>query len=107
MSDINLSILNQDTTWTDASGTVHQIADMEPRYCRNVVAFLERRVDQIAILRSLSMTRTRLPDEDTQAYLDVTGSIDREYERMADDPLAWLNDQPLLKALRVRATQGD
>jgi len=53
------------------------------------------------------MTRTRLPDEDTQAYLDVTGSIDREYERMADDPLAWLNDQPLLKALRVRATQGD
>ena len=107
MSNIDLSVLSQGTTWTDATGAVHQIADMEPPYCRNVVAFLERRVDEITFALGLSMARTCLPDEDTQAYLDVTASIDREYERMADNPLAWLNDQPLLKALRVRAAQGD
>ena len=38
-----------------------------------------------------------------QAYLDVTDSIDREQERMAADPLAWLHDTPLIKALCERA----
>lgn len=107
MSEIDLPVINQGETWTDASGITHQIADMEPRYCRNVIAFLQRRVDEITWVVGLSMARTRLPDEDTQAYLDVTASIDREYDRMADDPIAWLNDKPLIKALQQRADQGD
>lgn len=107
MSEIDLSVINQGETWTDANGDTHQIADMEPRYCRNVIAFLQRRVDEITWVVGLSMARTRLPDEDTQAYLDVTASIDREYDRMHDDPIAWLNDKPLIKALQQRANQGD
>lgn len=107
MSHIDLSVLNQDETWTDATGTVHQIADMEARYCRNVIAFLQRRVDEITWVVGLSIARAGLPDEHTQAYLDVTESIDREYDRIHDDPLAWLNDKPLIKALQQRAEQGD
>lgn len=107
MSELDLSVLNQGETWTDATGAVHQIAAMEPRYCRNVIAFLQRRVDEITWVVGLSLARTQLPDEATQAYLAVTASIDREYERMGADPLAWLNDKPLIKALQQRANQGD
>lgn len=107
MSSLDPSVLNQTETWTDATGAVHQVACMEPRYCRNVIAFLQRRVDEIAFTVGLSMARIGLPDEDTQAYLAVTASIDREYDRMTDDPIAWLNDKPLIKALQQRADQGE
>lgn len=107
MSDIDLDDLDQGETWTDAAGVVHRIANMEPRYCLNVVAFLRRRVDEITFTVGFSLARIGLPDEATQAYLSVTSAIDAEYERMTADPIGWLNDKPLIKALRQRAEQGD
>lgn len=107
MSDISIDVLNQGETWTDAAGTVHRIADMEAQYCRNVIAFLERRIDEITWVAGLSLAHSCLPVEDTQAYLSVTAAIDEEIERMHTDPLAWLANKPLIKALRQRAEQED
>lgn len=107
MSDISLSVLDQGETWTDATGTTHRIAEMEARYCRNIVAFLQRQVDQITWVAGLAIVGVGLPDEHTDAYLSVTAGIDAELERMHSDPAAWLNDKPLIKALLARAGQGD
>lgn len=107
MTEIPLTVLDQDETWIDAAGTVHQIADMDASYCRNVIAFLQRRADEIAVVRGLTLANCRLPDEDSAAYLIVTESIDRETELLFADPAAWLNAKQLIKALRKRAQQGD
>jgi hypothetical protein len=107
VNDIDLSVLDQAETWTDALGIEHRIADMEARYCRNVIAFLQRRADEITLVVGLSLCNVRLPDEATQAYLSVTAGIDAEIERMSADPVAWLNTKPLIKALQRRADKGD
>jgi hypothetical protein len=80
---------------------------MAPGYCRNVVAFLQRRVDEITLAAVVRLISTRLPDEATQAYLIVTESLDSELRRLGADPLGWLNDKPLIKALQQRAAKGD
>jgi hypothetical protein len=105
MPDILLEVLDQDQTWTDVHGTVHQISDMEPRYCRNVAAFLRRRADEIGEVRMWTMTCISLPDECSQAYLSVTDDIDREMARITSDPVSWLNQQPLLVALERRGNE--
>ncbi|MEV7470441.1 hypothetical protein AB0O20_28650 [Streptomyces kronopolitis] len=100
-------ILQQAETWTDRNGIEHRLDDMEPRYCGNVVAFLHRQAEQIAFHVALGLATCSLPDEDTQAYLSVTASIDEETDRIMRDPAAWLLDTPLIKALLKRAGQGD
>jgi uncharacterized protein HemY len=103
VNEIKLDVLDQTETWTDATGAVHQLSEMEARYCRNVVAFLERHAPELAELSALQLLRCSLPDEATQAYLSVTESLDNELRRLAGDPVGWLNNKPLLKALRARA----
>jgi uncharacterized protein YaeQ len=107
VSDIDLAVLDQDETWTDAAGTVHRISDMEARYCRNVIAFLRRRAEEIAFVRGETLCDVRLPDQDTHAYDAVAASLDEELRRLATDPVGWLNARPLIKALQQQADKGD
>lgn len=106
MNEIQLDVLDQAETWTDATGVEHRLAEMEARYCSNVAAFLERRALELAELAALQLLRISLPDEATQAYLSVTKSLDDELDRLAADPVGWLNEKPLLRALRARANEG-
>jgi hypothetical protein len=102
VSDIDIHVIDQAETWTDINGIEHRLADMEPRYCRNVAAFLMRRADEIAFRYGLMLARVPLPDMDTVAFDIVDADIGRETELFVD-PAAWLADKPLLKALRERA----
>jgi hypothetical protein len=96
-------LLNQSEVWTDRHGVDHRLADMEPRYCQNVVGFLLRQADQVAFYVGFALASVGLPDEDTQAYLHVTAEIDAETERMLTSPSGWLIEKPLIKALLQRA----
>ncbi|WP_030798880.1 hypothetical protein [Streptomyces sp. NRRL S-337] len=100
-------LLQQAEIWTDRHGVEHRLDEMEPRYCGNVAAFLLRQADQIAFHVALGLARCSLPDENTQAYLSVTASIDEETDRIMRDPSAWLLTTPLITALLKRAEQGD
>lgn len=106
MNEIRLDVLDQVETWTDATGVEHRLAEMDASYCRNVAAFLERRAPELTDLAALQLLRASLPGEATQAYLSVTKSLDDELDRLASDPVGWLNDKPLLRALRARANEG-
>lgn len=98
--------LYDDETWTDASGREHRIADMEIRYCRNVVAFLERRAVALAQASALDVFHMPLPAEDTAAFDAVWSDLEREWDMQDHNPVGWLNEKPLLKALRYRF-EGD
>lgn len=101
-----LESLDQDEFWTDGQGHTHRIAQMEPRYCRNVIAFLQRRADELADAYGLLLMTIGLPGESTQAYLSVTDGISAEMEVMAD-PIGWLNEKPLLQALQHQVGQDE
>ncbi|GAA2842553.1 hypothetical protein ACFQ0M_48325 [Kitasatospora aburaviensis] len=96
-------LLEQEVWWVDRMGIRHRIADMEPRYCRNVIAFLQRQADDIADTYAYNLTAVGLPPEDTQAWDDVNDAISDELCASAADPVAWLNAKPLLVALRRQA----
>lgn len=98
--------LYQDEVWTDAAGRELRIVDMEISYCRNVVAWLERRAPHIALRAGFAQASGPLPDEDTAAYDLVSEVLDREWQQQSDDPVGWLNDTPLVRALRYRF-EGD
>ncbi|MBX7464893.1 hypothetical protein [Streptomyces sp. NPDC057910] len=100
-------LLHQADVWTDRHGVTHRITDMEPRYCGNVVGFLMRQADQVAFQLTFRATLMRLPDEDTQAFLDVSEYLDAELDRILAAPGAWLIDTPLVRALLARAEQGE
>lgn len=95
-------LLDQSVIWTDKEGVDHDIEQMSGRYALNVYNWLKSRAMQIGFHYGIHLAGTRLPDEDTVAYLHVTEAIDREQERIADNPEAWIKDKPLMRALIAR-----
>lgn len=96
-------LLDQAEIWIDGSGDEHEIAEMEPRYCANVVRFLARLAPQLAAADSLAMLSVRMPGAHTQAFDEVACDMADGFQRKATDPIGWLNDTPLMVALRARA----
>lgn len=102
MDTMSLSVLDQQDTWTDREGVQHRIADMEPRYCRNVYGFLMRQADALAGAYGWYLCSTPMPDADTAAFDHVMDAFDHEMDQMRAHPEAWLSGKPLLRALRAR-----
>jgi hypothetical protein len=98
-------LLDQDEVWVDAKGVAHQITEMEPGYCRNVIRFLEQRAEAIAHQIAAYTASVPLPPIDTVAYDDVSTSIAADTAAAMRNPLAWLAQAPLLVALRQRADE--
>lgn len=96
------ALFQQGEVWVDRADVEHRIAEMEPGYCRNVISFLHRRAQRIAMLAWIGYASVELPDEDTVAHMRVTGEMDR----MVTDPVGWLDTLPLLEALARRAAEG-
>lgn len=95
-------LLDQGERWVDKNEVTHEIATMDGRYALNVYNWLKSRAMQIGFHYALNLAGTRLPDEDTVAYLHVTDAIDREQHRISEDPEGWLKDKPLMRALIAR-----
>lgn len=100
-----VDLLDQEEIWVDRAGVEHEIAEMEPRYCANVVRFLLRQAEAIAHADSMAILSVRMPDFDTIAYDDVMSGIGVD-EAAKADPVRWLQDKPLLRALRARLSGG-
>ncbi|MFE2723861.1 hypothetical protein [Kitasatospora sp. NPDC059327] len=100
-------VLDQETWWVDRHGDRHRITEMELRYCRNIIAFLERQAEDIADVYAYNLTIVGLPPEHTHAWDEVNDSIGSEMAAMGRDPLRWLRSKPLLVALRRRLGEGD
>lgn len=97
--------LQQDRIWVDKEKVEHQVAEMGPRHCANVVRFLDRQAQQLAAQSALELACIPLPDSDTQAFLSVTADLDREVEQMFRDPAGWLRSTPLMTVLKNRAAE--
>lgn len=88
-SDVPRRVASE-TTWTDARGDTHEIAEMSVRYKANVIGWLLRHVDDL--------------------YNDFLAAV--EYEELAlealrrSTPTAWLVATPLYQALARDVAQG-
>jgi hypothetical protein len=96
-----IDLLDQEEIWVDGQGVEHQITDMEPRYCANVVRFLLRQAEAIALAEDMAFLSVPMPDVDTVAFDSVM--FDPDDPHKTKNPQAWLMDHPLLHALSARA----
>lgn len=95
-------LIDQAEVWVDKNEVRHPIETMDGRYALNVYNWLKSRAMQIGFHYAIGLAGTRLPDEDTVAFLHVTDAIEREQERISNDPEAWIKDKPLMRALIAR-----
>jgi hypothetical protein len=94
-------LLNQDEVWRDARGTILRLDDMEPGYCSRVRAFVLRQAD--AVYDLIGMQAASAPNDMSES---ATMAFDRAFDDFldaGDDPKAWLEQAPLLIALKHRA----
>lgn len=91
--------LPQGDVWIDAHGRALRVASMNRRHAANAVAFLERNAEHLHDAECYKLMTLPLPHGDSAQ--DV---FDDEANRLFDTkPLDWLNEQPLMIALRERA----
>ncbi|GLY55342.1 hypothetical protein [Lentzea sp. NBRC 102530] len=101
-------LLEQDEVWVDVHGTEHDISDMEPRYVGNVIRFMERKAQALINGYAWSMVKTTsMPGADTHAFDVVTAAFGAELDEMYRDPVAWLRELPLMKALNERLAASE
>ncbi|MFF9287479.1 hypothetical protein [Streptomyces griseosporeus] len=94
-------LLDQDEVWRDAQGTILRLDDMEPGYCGRVRAFCLRNAEYAHSLLLYEMAHGPMPSGEV-----AVDGFNREWDMMdaaGDDPRAWLEEAPLLIALKYRA----
>lgn len=101
MPGITIKTLFQGETWTDATGTEHRIDEMSARYCRNVIAFLDRQAQRIAFAVGFAMASG--PQPTGEAANDCFDAAMADL----DDPVRWLHGTTLVEALRRQADNPD
>ncbi len=94
---MKLDILNQADVWVDRNEIEHRIDQMSGRYALNVYNYLKRKAKEVGFHYGLYLCQVGADGHD-----DVMREIDREQERISDDPVAWLLNKPLMLALMAR-----
>lgn len=92
-------LLRSDEAWIDAGGTRHRVADMSPRYCATVARWLDMRARILHEGECDEATLLPVPNGE-QAAFDCEGEL---YRLHSAEPRQWLDEQPLMRALRERA----
>lgn len=85
-----LEVLEQDALWWPAGRGPIAVADMGPRHVRNTIKLLERNARNAHAAYAGSSVFADAPD-------DVHWSL------ASEDPSEWLDEQPMMVALRARA----
>ena len=94
-------LLNHDEVWCDAQGDILRLDDMDPGYCSRVRAFVLRQAEDVYDL--IGMQACAAPEPNGyQAGIDLDRAFD-DFLDAGDDPRAWLEQAPLLIALKHRA----
>lgn len=91
--------LRNGEVWTDANGRTHKITRMDRRHAANVIRFIERHADRLHDGACWDTIFWPIPRGDAASDA-VDDAISQLYEVT---PLEWLNEQPLVIALRERA----
>jgi hypothetical protein len=94
-------LLQHDEVWRDAQGSILRLDDMDPGYCSRVRAFALRQADDVYDL--IGMQACAGPDDlSEQASIDFDRAF-ADFLNEGDDPTAWLEQAPLLIALKYRS----
>lgn len=104
---MDLKLLDQNEVWVDAAGEERPLADLEISHCRNIVNFLRRRAEGISVQysRHLMTVELSLVHASENAYDAVSAEIDQQFESIMRDPMEWLNNKPLIRALEARVEE--
>jgi hypothetical protein len=97
--------LDETEMWEVRDGTRVRISDMTPRHAENAYRLLLRQAESLAFRAVLLLPPPNFNGDMAQYYAE------QEWEALTDammqDPVAWLERQPLVKALRARAAEWD
>ncbi|MEZ7005642.1 hypothetical protein [Streptomyces sp. AD55] len=94
-------LLDQDEVWRDANGTILRLDDIEPDYCGRVRAFALRQAEDVYHLIGMQAC-AGTSDMSEQASIDFDRAFD-VFLDAGEDPKAWLEQAPLLIALKYRS----
>jgi hypothetical protein len=83
--------------WVTKGGAVLRIAEMDLSHRRNLLAYLERAADTLKMNAEWALVSS-FPGDPSDGVADALDSIQGEMERTTS--IDWLNQQPLVKALR-------
>jgi hypothetical protein len=91
-------MLSQTETWVDGTGRPHLIENMSVRYKANVIAYLHRRANNLAVMY-LAGAALEIDVPHGPASIAVP-------EETTDNPHEWLSRTPLMMRLMVDVAQG-
>ncbi|WP_448333512.1 hypothetical protein [Streptomyces sp. DSM 41534] len=94
-------LLNHDEVWCNAQGQILHLDDMDPGYCGRVRAFVLRQAEDVYDL--IGMQACAGPNDMSES---ATIAFDRAFDDFldaGDNPRAWLEQAPLLIALKRRS----
>ncbi|MEU5323030.1 hypothetical protein AB0G67_40700 [Streptomyces sp. NPDC021056] len=93
-------LLQYDEVWRDGQGRILRLDDMDPGYCGRVRAFCLRQADHVYELIGMEVCSGPEPSG-YQAGIDFERAFDEFLS--VDSPTAWLEQSPLLIALKYRS----
>lgn len=94
--------LNQEEIWIDREGVTHRLVDMPPSYRANVLGFLRRNAQRLQNITAWRILSTFPADGDMSD--GVASAFDACMSEMHRPHEAWIEDQPLVRALREMRT---
>lgn len=91
-------LLQYDEVWCDAQGRILRLDDMDPGYCARVRAFCLRQADDVYELIGMQVCAGPSGEQASIGF-------DRAFDEFlsVDSPTAWLEEAPLLIALKFRS----
>lgn len=92
-------LLQHDEVWCNAQGEILRLDDMGPGYCGRVYAFCMRQAADIYELIGMQVCAGPEPSG-YQASIDFDRAFD---DFLYVEPTAWLEQAPLLQALKFRS----
>jgi len=95
-----IETLEQEEMWYGQDGRPYRVTEMETSHVVNVLAFLRRRADDLA----RHAAWYEVSHAPLSRQLEI---IDRWRGELGDDPVAWLERRPLVKALRYELVLRD
>lgn len=99
----DISVLNdQSKWWRGKDGRYIKVKDMHPKHRANAARMMERNARSIAVSHGAAITRhcADAPDE-------VWESATREQDEALVDPLKWIRETPIYRALTADVVHPD
>jgi hypothetical protein len=94
-------LLNHDEVWCNAQGEILRLDDMDPGYCSRVRAFCLRQAEDVYDL--IGMQAAAAPTDMSESATIAFDQAFDDFLDAGDDPKAWLEESPLLVALKFRS----